>query len=160
MCTQCKVDIVLQLQIVRICQVINTKETLRLADTLFCEVRILLLLIYNVITSLLLILCHQDIHLGKLLAGTSGQLLHKNITCFIKLCGLSALSGNDQRRTSLIDQYGIDLIDNRIMKLSLYKILLINNHVITKIIKTKLIVRRICDIAVVCVTSLIIIHGV
>ena len=46
------------------------------------------------------------------------------------------------------------------MKVSLYQILLINNHVITKIVKTKLIVGSICDIAVICLPSLIIIHGI
>ena len=160
MSTKSKINIVLQLQIIRICEVIHSKEALCLMDTLLGQVYVFVLLIDHVIACLLLILCHEDIHLGKLLAGTSGELLYKYITSLVKLCRLATLSGNDQRSTRLVDQYRIHLIDDRIVKLSLHQILLIDNHVITKIIESKLIVGSICDIAVICLPPLIIVHGI
>ena len=53
---------------------------------------------------------------------------------------------------------GIDLINDGIIQPSLYKLFLIYNHVIPKIIKSKLIISCICYIAVICLTSCVIIH--
>ena len=44
------------------------------------------------------------------------------------------------------------------MQSSLNQLFFIDNHVISQIIKSKFIVRYICDIAVICISSLVIVH--
>ena len=46
------------------------------------------------------------------------------------------------------------------MESSLNKLLLVNNHVVPQIIKSKFVVCHISDIAVICLTTLVIGHGV
>ena len=91
---------------------------------------------------------------------TTLQLLCKDIAHFIKLGGFSTLSGNDQRCTSLIDQDGVDLIDDTVMKISLNKLFFIDNHVVTKVIKSKFVVGNVCDITSVCRTAFFRFHVV
>ena len=86
------------------------------------------------------------------------QLFGQNITDLVELGGFAALTGNDQRRTCLIDQDRVDLVDNTIMKRSLYKLFFINNHVITKIIKAKLIIGDISNVTIIGGTALLRLH--
>ena len=159
--TQCKDHIVLDLQILRICQVFDVEELLYLLHSFFCQVYYFIFFIDDKITGLDNFLAHDRCHLGHLTAGFSTfQLSCQNIADFIQFGGLSALSGNDQRSTRLIDQYGVDLIDDRIMQLSLYQLFFINNHVVTQIVETILVVGYICDVTCILFPSLVILHGV
>ena len=69
MCTKCKDDVVLDLQVFRICQVLDIKEFLNLLDTLLGKVDDLIFLIYNEVTGLDNLLTHDGCHLGHLMAG-------------------------------------------------------------------------------------------
>ena len=161
MCTKGKDNVMLDLQILRICQVLNIKEFLNLLDTLFGKVDDLVFLIYNEVTGLDNFLTHDGCHLGHLMAGlTTLQLLCKDITYFIKLGGFAALSGNDQRCTCLIDQDGVDLIDDTVVKISLNKLFFIDNHVITKVIESKFVVGNVCDVTSICRTAFFRLHVV
>ncbi len=147
MCTQRKDDIVLDLHILRIRKVRQLEETLHLRHARFRQVNHLIFFIDNEISRLLTINLHDRIHLGNIFHILSSlHLLCKDIAYFIKLCGFTALSGNDQRSTRLVDQYRIDLVDDRVMKSAQHQLFLIDDHIVTKIIKTKLIVGNICDI--------------
>ena len=85
-CTKCKNDIVLDLQILRICQVLDIKKFLNLLDTLLGKVDDLVLLIDNEVSGLDNFLTHDSCHLGHLMAGlTTLKLLSQNITYFVKL---------------------------------------------------------------------------
>ena len=148
----------LQFQVVRICKVLYLEETLCLAHTFFCQICIFILFIDNIISGFLLFLIHENIHLGKFFCSTFGQLSYENITHLIQFSWLATLTGNDKWCSRLIDQYRIHLIDDRIMKTSLYKLLLVYNHVITQIIKSKFIISCIRNVTVICLTALIIIH--
>ena len=151
----------LDLQVLRICQVLDIEEFLNLLDTLLSKVDNLIFLIYNEVTCLDNFLSHDGCHLSHLMAGlTTLQLLCKDIAHFVKLGGLAALSGNDKRCTCLIDQDGVDLIDDTVVKVSLNKLFFVDNHVVTKVIKTKLVVGYVCDIASVCRTALFRLHVV
>ena len=161
MCTKCKDDVVLDLQVFRICQVLDIKEFLNLLDTLLGKVDDLIFLIYNEVTGLDNLLTHDGCHLGHLMAGlTTLQLLCKDIAHLIKLGGLAALSGNDQRCTCLIDQDRVDLIDDTVVKISLNKLFFIDDHIVTKIIKSKFVVCYVCDVTSVCRTTLFRLHVV
>ena len=77
---KCKCNIMLDLQILRICQVLDIKEFLNLLDTLLGKVDDLIFLIYNEVTGLDNFLAHDGCHLGHLMAGlTTFQLLCKDI---------------------------------------------------------------------------------
>ena len=158
-CSECKDNIMLDFQVLRISKVFDVEELLYFLHTIFCQVNCLLFLINNEITSLFDFFSHDGIHLGKLTAClTAFQLFCKNIAGFIQSCRLPALSGNDQRCSGLIDQNGIDLIDNCIMQSSLNQLFFINNHVISQIIKSKFIIRYISNIAIISLSSLVIVH--
>ena len=159
MCTECKDYIMLNLKVICICEVFNMEELLNLMYTLLGKVDNLVLLIHDKVSGLFLLDSHNSIHLGILrYIFTSYQLFCQNITCFVKLCGLSTLSGNDKWRPRFVDQYGIDLIDNCIMQASLHQLLLVDHHIVTQIIKSKLVVCNICNITIICFTTLIVVH--
>ena len=157
--TKCKDNVVLDLKVLRICKVLNIKEFLNLLHTLLSKVDNLVFLIYNEVSGLNNFLAHDSCHLGHLMAGFSTlQLLCKNIADLIQLGGLAALTGNDQRGTRLINQDGVDLIDDTVVKITLYQLLLVDNHVITKVIESKLVIGNISNVAVVCCTALFRLH--
>ena len=64
--TERKDHIVLDLQILRVCQVVDLEEVLDLFDTLLCEVDHLVLFTYDEVSGLLLLDTHDGINLGKL----------------------------------------------------------------------------------------------
>ena len=118
-CTQCENDVVLDLQILRICKVLNMEIFLDLAHTFLRQVYNLILLIDDEVTGLLDVFAHDCIHLCEL-AGSLAllELMSQNVTDLIQLRGLTALTGNDQRSSRLIDQDRVNLIDDRILKTS------------------------------------------
>ena len=149
----------LDLQVLRISKVLNIKEFLNLLHTLLGKVDDLVFLINYEVTGLDNFFTHDGCHLGHLVAGfTTLQLLCKDIAHFIKLGGLAALSGNDQRCTCLVDQDRVNLIDDTVVQISLYQLLFVDNHVVTKVIKSQFVVGYICDIASVCCTALFWLH--
>ena len=158
-CTERKDDVVLDLQVFRICQVFDIEEFLNLLHTLFSKIDDLIFFIYYEVTGLNNFFAHDSSHLCHLMACfTTLQLLCKDIAHFIQLSRLTALSGNDQRCTCLVDQDGVDLIDDAVVQISLYQLLFINYHVVTKVIESKFIIRYICDITSVCCTALFRFH--
>ena len=159
MCTQCKDDIVLDLKILSICKVVNLEKFLDFFHTFLCQVDDFIFLIYDEITGFLDFNTHDGIHFGKFLTClTTFHLFCQNVTCLIQLGGFAALSGNDQRCTCLIDQYRVNLIDDGIVQITLYQLLLVDNHIVTQIIETKFIIGNIRNITLICFLTFIMIH--
>ena len=151
----------LDLKVLRVSEVVDMEKLLHFLDAVLSQVHRLLLFIDDKISCLLNILSHDGVHLGELAARLAPlELAGKNVARLIKLGGLPALSGYDQRSPRLIDENRVDLVDDRIVKPSLYKLLFIDHHIVSQIIKSKLIVRHISDIAVVCRPALIVVHAV
>ena len=71
-----------------------------------------------------------------------------------------ALAGNDQRGTGFVDENGVHLVDDGVVKLSLYQLLFVDHHVVTKVVETVLVVGYISDIAGILGAALVVIHGV
>ena len=136
------------------------EKLLNFADTCFCKIDRLLFLIDYKISGLFCIFFHNSSHLGKFRLGTLFKLTRKNIAEFIKSCRLTTLSRYYKRSSGFIDKNRVDLIDDCIIKASLYKLFLIDNHVIPEIIKSKFVIGYICDIRIICLTSLIAIHTI
>ena len=104
MSPQCQNNIVLDLQILGICQVLNVEKLLHFLDTLLSQVDNLILFIDNKITGLYNFFAHDCGHLGHLSAGlTSLQLTSQNVTDFVKLRGFATLTRDDQRSSGLIN---------------------------------------------------------
>ena len=141
----------LDLQILRIRQILDLEILFYLPDTIRRQMNDLVLLVDNEIAGLLDLLAHDGIHLGKFLAGLSSfQRMRHIITKFIEFCGFPALAGDNQRRTGLIDQDRVNLIDDGIVQIPLYQLVLIDDHIVAQIIKSKLVIRNIRDITSIC----------
>ena len=156
-----KNDIMLDLQVLRICQVLNMEELLNLYHAVFRQVDILLFLIDDKVSSLLDVFSHDGIHLAEFPAGFAAfQLAGQDVACLVKFGGFSALARYDQRSSGLIDQYGVDLINDGKFQASLYQLLFVDDHIVSQIIEAQLIVGDICDVAVISRTALVVVHAV
>ena len=161
MCTKSQNDIMLNLQVFRVCQVLDIEELLYLLHTFLCQIDYLIFFIDNEITGLNDFLTHNGSHLSHLAAGlTTFQLLCQNVTNFIQFGGFTTLAGNNQRGTCLVNQYRVHLINDGVVQFSLYQLFFINNHVITKIIKTILVICHVSNITGILLPSFIVFHGV
>ena len=128
-----------KLDILRCIEVIDAQNLLDFRHSAVCCRHRLLLLVDCIIHALFEAGYgpgHHGVHIRRLRAGT----------------------GNDQRRTRLIDENGIHLIDDGIVELALHHLVGINDHVIAQIIKTELIVRSERDIAAIRVFALREVH--
>ena len=130
--TQGQDDIVLDLQVFRIRQVFNLEKPFHLGNTLLCKVYHLILLVDYEVAAFFLFHAHDRVQLGQIFhIRAAFHLFGKDITGLIKPGGFPALSGNNQGRSCLINQYGVNLIDDGIMQVTKHKLLLINDHVIS-----------------------------
>ena len=161
MCTERKYYIMLNFKVFGIRKVIYVEEFLRLCHTFLGQRNDLVFFVYDKIACLRYFLAHDGCHLCDFTGSLAFfELLCEDIACLIKLCGFPALSGNNKRRSRLVNKHGIDLVDNGIYEVSLHELSLIYDHVVTKIIKSVLVIRNVCDIACVSLTSLVILHGI
>ena len=55
-------------------------------------------------------------------------------------------TGNNQRRTCIVNQDRIDLIDNGIIMLALYQVFRTNRHIITQVIEAELVIGTKCNV--------------
>ena len=132
------------------------EELLTLFNSLLSQCDDLVLLIHDEIACFSDLLAHNSGHLCDLAACLpSLKLAGQHIADLVQLCRLSALAGNDQRRSCFINKDRVDLIDNGIIQLSLNQSVLINNHVVTKIVKSILVIRYICDVLRILCASLL-----
>ena len=158
---QGKNNIVLYFKILRISQIINMEEFLHFFYAVFGQIDGFFLFIDDEVSGLLNLFSHNRIHFGEFSACfTALQLTGKNIAGLIQLCRLAALAGNNQRRSGLIDQNRVNLVDDGKMKSSLYKLLLVNNHIIPQVVKSQLVVCHISNIAVISCAAFRLIHAV
>ena len=149
-------NVVLDLQVLRIRQVLDVEEILHLVHALLGQVYNLVLLIHNEVAGLLHVLAHDGVDLGEFLGnGSALQLAGQNIADLIQLRGLSALSGNDQGGSRLIDQHGVHLIDDAVVQVAQHQLLLVNRHIIAQVVESQLVVCHVGDIAGVGLSALL-----
>ena len=151
----------LDFQIFRIRKVLDLEKPLHLGNTLLRQVDNFIFFIDNEVSRFLLLHAHDGIQLGQILhVRAAFHLLCQDIAGFIQLGGFPALAGNDQRSPGLIDQNGVNLIDDGIMQVAKYQLFLVNDHVISQVVKAQLIVGHIGDILGICRTSFLRLHAV
>ncbi len=135
------------------------EELLYLLDALRRQIHDLVLFIYNEVACLGNLLTHQRRHLCDLSARLAAfQLACQDVADLIKLCRLSALSGNDQRCAGLINQDRVNLVNDRIFQIALYQLLLVNHHVVTQVIEAQFVVRHVGNVAGILLAALVVIH--
>ena len=152
-------DVVLNLQVLRVGQVLDVEEILHLLHAVLGQVYHLILLIHHEVAGLLNVLAHDGVDLGELLGdGALLQLAGQNVADLVQLGGLAALSGNDQGRSRLVDQYGVNLVDDAVVQLAQNQLLFVNGHVVAQVVESQLVVRHIGDVAGICLSAVIGIH--
>ena len=147
-CTEGKYNTVLYLKVFGIRQVFQMEELLHLLHALLRKVYYLILFIDDKIPCLLYLHTHDGVHLGELIAAGFAplQLVRQYLTGFVHLRGFSALSGNNKRRPGFIYQDGVHLIDYRVMEISENQLVLVDRHVISKIVKSQLVIGDVGDV--------------
>ena len=157
--TQRQDHVVLDLQVLRIGEVLNMEEVLDFLHTVIGQGNEFVLLVDDEVSGLLDLLAHDRGHLGHLAACLAAlHLVCQNICGLVQLGGFAALSGNNQRCSCLVDQDGVDLVDDTVSKLSLYELLFVDHHVVTQVIETKFVVGDVGDVACILLAALIVLH--
>ena len=64
----------------------------------------------------------------------------------IHLCGICQTTGDNQRRTCLVNQNGVDFVDYCKMMTALHLVVFCSGHVVAQIVKTKFVVRSVGDV--------------
>ena len=62
-------------------------------------------------------------------------------------------TGNNQRCTGIVDQHGVDLIDNGIVVFALYQVVRADRHIVTQVVETEFVVRTERDVGIVSSTA-------
>ena len=93
-------------------------------------------------------LCFQIQLVIGLLDAVALEAIDKALCALIHIGRLIALTGDNQRGTRLINQDGVHLIDDGKEMPALYHAVFVNRHVVTQIVKTKLVV---CAVGNVCI---------
>ena len=154
-------DVVLDLQVLRIGQVLNLEELLHLGHTALGQVDHLILFIDDEVPGLLLLHAHDGVQLGKVLHVLAPlHLLGQDVAGLIQSGGLAALSGNDQRGSCFIDQHRVHLIDDGIVQIPQHQLLLIDDHVVSQVIEAQLVIGHIGDVLGVFRAPLLRLHAV
>ena len=64
-------------------------------------------------------------------------------------------AGDDQRRTSVVDQHRVDLVDDGVVMLTLHEVLRADGHVVAQVIEAELVVRSEGDVREVSLAALV-----
>ena len=122
--------------VARLVQVVDAEEVLDLGDARVENADDLLLLV-------------------DLIVLVAGQLRHETRELAVPT-GHVALgrAGDDQRGTGLIDEDGVDLIDDGVMVAALHQIGLLPRHVVAQVVEAELVVGAVGDVGVVLLAAL------
>ena len=137
------VDVVGQGGVLGIGQVFNVKGLLCLLDAPGGEGSGTGLLVHDIVRVDVHVLFLFLVHLGHTLAGELGdELIHHGV----QLGGLLALAGDDQRGTGLVDEDGVHLVHDGKIMAPLHQLLGVDGHVVTQVVKAKLVVGAVGDV--------------
>ena len=126
---KCLDHMVIDFHILRIAEILDLKELLRLGDTLIGQTDAFFLFLDRIVSILTLI-----------------QRIDEFIRDPIQIGRFITLSGNDQRRSRLIDEDGVHFVDDGVVQISLRQLVLINHHIVAQIVETEFIIRSVGNI--------------
>ena len=120
-----------------------------------------LLDVHHVVAAFGLILAEHQLRFATLFNVCAAlKPAHEFIDLGVHIGGLFTMAGDNQRRSCLVDQDGVHLVNNGVIELALHHLLFINNHVVAQIVKPQLVVGAVGDVAVVRGTALIVVEVV
>ena len=87
------------------------------------------------------------------------QLRHHLVHARIQLGAVCGRSGDNQGRARLVDEYGIDLVDDGEIQASLHPLLQREGQVVVHVVETELVVGAVGDVRCVGFALLVVVHG-
>ena len=157
-CLDSLVDMVKKCGVLSVVQVHDIEVFLSLLNALTGDSGCLCLFVDDVVAVLCnLFLIGLCVHFGN---NKGLQGLGKLVCHGVHLGGLVASARNDKRSSRFINKDRIDLIDDSKVEFSLNLFVLVDHHVVTEVVETELIVGSVSNIAVVCLTALVVVHVV
>ena len=88
------------------------------------------------------------------------QPAHKTVHLGIHVRRFVPRAGDNQRGTRLVDKNGVDLVNNAEVEGPLDTVFLINDHVVTQVVKTDFIIGTIGDVGIVSLPALFVVQSV
>ena len=143
--TKCLIDMVGDFRIFGIGEILNSEEFFCLCNTGSSHRGAASLLVHNVIGSNIVV-----IFLGvQFLYNKLGQCARELVRTVIQFVNLLSGTGDDQRRTCLIDEDGVHLVHDSKVVTALHLVFFIESHIVTQIVKAELIIGTVGDIAII-----------
>ena len=137
------VNIVAQGHVVGIGQVLNIEPCFGFLNAAFGQGAGLVLFVHNVITVNLFIGFHFVVQFND---DRLFQRFGKVVRALVHHAGIFALAGDDQRGTGFINQDGVHLVHDGVSMAALHHAGLVNHHVVTQVVKAKLVVGAVSNI--------------
>lgn len=141
------VQVAHQRRVHRLVEVVDAQPVLDLADAGLVDGDRALLLVDVVVAGLL------DA-LERLADFAALEALDQLGEVAVPLGGLVGRAGDDQRRTGLVDEDGVDLVDDGEVVAALDELVLGPRHVVAQVVETELVVRAVRDVAGVLLAAL------
>ena len=136
------VDVVRERGVLGVGEVLDVEELLGLLDALLGKGDGAVLFVDDVVAVVLV--------LQLLVVGGGEDLLFQprdeEIRHLIQLGRFLALAGDDERRPRLVDEDGVDLVDDGECVPALDHLLLVDGHVVTQVVEAELIVGAVCNV--------------
>ncbi len=135
-------DVVVQLLIDRVGEVFHVEEALGLPDAALRQRQGLVLLVAQEVA------VHQQAAVLVLLVllGLRQPREYELVGAAVELRGFFALAGDDQRRTGLVDEYGVHLVHDGEVQFPLHHALLVGDHVVAQVVEAELVVGAVGDV--------------
>ena len=150
-CLDCLVDVMLDCGVLHVHQVFQAKEFLCLLNAGFGQGCGLCFLVYDVVCVDNIIVFFFVVQLFYLV---HAQASCKAVCNLVQIGGFVTATGNDQRSSCFIDEDGVNLVYYCKVMSALNAVFFVDLHVVTQIVKTKLIVGTISNVCLVCFLTL------
>ena len=89
-----------------------------------------------------------------LLVPVFGEGLHHLVDRDVEVGFVLGRPGNDQRRTRLVDEDGIHLVDDRVIERTLHHLAALVLHIVAQVIETQFVIRRIGNVGIIRIAAL------
>ena len=142
--TQSLVDVVTERSVFHVGEILETEGRLGFFDAARGQGSGLRLFVHDIVGVKVLALLFLLIHGG---VDNPLQPRHKIVRLTVEIGALIPLSGDDQRRSRLVNQDRVHLVHNRKGVTALDHVLFIQGHVVTQIVKAHLVVGAVGDVA-------------
>ena len=149
----CLIDMMKQCCIFHIHKVFNAENLLCLFYTALCKCCCFSFFINYIVAVICFLSVLLFVHLSNL---NHCKGFGKVICSSVHICWLIALAADNKRGSCLIDKNWVNLVNNGKSVLSLHLLFFVLHHIVTKIVKSHLVVCAVSNVAVICFFSFIV----